>query len=184
MAEIAGATLIYAPCKRKQKHLIREMGATPLGAEKSEWIHLLQKKIDVIVDATVDTGRDLNDYFGVLNDDGDYILIGRTEDDVEEIISNQSRPTNLVCNNLKSRMMNRVHSYCVFEKWEYCLESCKRDLSHLINLLGEKQISPRVLDQIPLYKVARAQEILDEKRLKGYLVCEPFMKSRSRALYA
>lgn len=125
LAEIAGATLIYAPCKQKQRRKIREMGATPLGVDQSEWVHLLQKKIDIIVDATIDTGRDINDYFGALHDDGDYILVGRSEETVEEIISRQTRPSNVVCSNLKSRMMNRIHSYCVFEKWEYCLESCK-----------------------------------------------------------
>jgi hypothetical protein len=34
-----------------------------------------------------------------------------------------------------------------------------------------------------LNKVAKAQELLELKRLPGFLVCEPWMMSKKRAVY-
>ena len=44
-------------------------------------------------------------------------------------------------------------------------------------------IKPVVRDVLPLSKVARAQGLLESKRVDGYLVCEPWIKSKNRAVY-
>jgi hypothetical protein len=49
-----------------------------------------------------------------------------------------------------------------------------------MTLLQAKKISPRVLDRVPLGKVAKIQGILDEKRIQGFIVCEPWIKSMRR----
>jgi hypothetical protein len=44
-------------------------------------------------------------------------------------------------------------------------------------------IKPVVRDVLTLAKVARAQRLLESKRVDGYLVCEPWIKSKNRAVY-
>ncbi len=56
-------------------------------------------------------------------------------------------------------------------------------MAHLLKLLKMRHIRPRVLDCVPLYKIAQSQEILEEKRVQGFLICEPWIKSMSRAVY-
>jgi hypothetical protein len=49
-----------------------------------------------------------------------------------------------------------------------------------MGLLQAGVISPRVLDRVSLKKVAKIQAVLDEKRIQGFIVCEPWIKSMSR----
>jgi hypothetical protein len=39
---------------------------------------------------------------------------------------------------------------------------------------------PVIVEKIPLNRVARAQDILETKKLNGFIVCEPWMASRQR----
>lgn len=61
--------------------------------------------------------------------------------------------------------------------------SSKNDLEYLMRLLEQELIKPVVRDVLPLSKVARAQTLLETRRVEGYLVCEPWIKSKSRAVY-
>jgi len=185
LAKIAGVTLIYAPCKMKHKDRIFELGATPLERKKEEWMPLLEGKIDLIIDTTTDLESEIRNYFNALQDHGYYVLVGRSKEDVEASIISEILPpnSNYSCSSKKPDKMDQVFHYNVFEKWDLDIELCKRDLDHLVKLLSAGLLSPRILDRISLHKVKKAHEILEEKRLKGFLVCEPFMKSKSRAVY-
>jgi D-arabinose 1-dehydrogenase-like Zn-dependent alcohol dehydrogenase len=59
----------------------------------------------------------------------------------------------------------------------------QRDLEYLLGLLKKGTINPVVRDRLALGKVAKAQALLEDKRIQGYLVCEPWIKSKSRAVY-
>ena len=91
----------------------------------------------------------------------------------------------LACGKNKAlqKILRNSSSYDVYEEWETNLELCKKDLSHLLKLLERKSIKPEVLDRLPLNKVARAHELLEMKQLPGFLVCEPWMESKKRAVY-
>ena len=80
-------------------------------------------------------------------------------------------------------MSNRSHTFDIFEQWENNLELCKKDLVHLLKLVQQGELHPKILDRIPLSKVARAHELLESKRLTGFLICEPWMQSKKRAIY-
>ena len=58
----------------------------------------------------------------------------------------------------------------------------QRDIAYLLQLLEKKEIKPKVLDRMPLSKVARTQEVLEMKQIHGFIVCEPWIKSMQRAL--
>jgi hypothetical protein len=75
--------------------------------------------------------------------------------------------------------------YDVYRQWENDLALCKADLEHLLKLLERGGISPSILDRIPLSKVPRAHALMlmESKRLAGFLVCEPWMKAKQRAVY-
>eukprot|EP00545_Synedropsis_sp_CCMP1620_P000191 CAMPEP_0119026600 /NCGR_PEP_ID=MMETSP1176-20130426/35742_1 /TAXON_ID=265551 /ORGANISM="Synedropsis recta cf, Strain CCMP1620" /LENGTH=1036 /DNA_ID=CAMNT_0006982347 /DNA_START=8 /DNA_END=3115 /DNA_ORIENTATION=+ len=179
LANAAGATLIYSPCKEKHRERVRAMGSTPIGINKEEWMPLVHKKLDLIIDATIElTGKEEN-YFDALNEKGHYLFIGRTQIGVDKIVTKWTGAAKLACSSNRVRLASQIHSYDVFEKWESNIESCKRDLSHLLKLLQKKDIAPKILDRVPLYKVAKAQQVLDQKRLQGFLVCEPWIKSMS-----
>ena len=59
----------------------------------------------------------------------------------------------------------------------------QRDLAYLLGLLEKGTIDPVVRDRLALGKVAKAQALLEAKRIQGYLVCEPWIKSKGRAVY-
>ena len=129
LAKAAGATLVYAPCKDKHRDKVRSIGATPLGVKKEEYVALIHGKLDLIIDATAEIKGDIENYFNALNDKGEYILVGRTPAAVENALSTwwaEAAKNNFVCTSIsKSRMMNQVHSYDVYEKWESNLDGCK-----------------------------------------------------------
>lgn len=180
LANAAGAAIVYATGKGKKTDEIQRVGAKPL-SRKMEWLPVLAGKIDLIASSSL--GGESSDYLKALKDNGAFIFMGATRKEVDIIVSSWSQPIKLVSTSKQTKMENKIHAYDVYASWDNNTEGCKRDLSHLISLLEKGAIKPRVLDRVPLNKVARAHEILDSKRLQGHLVCEPWIKSMQRAVY-
>lgn len=131
LAIAAGATLVYAPCKSKHRENILSDGATPLCGAKDDFMTLLNGEVDLIIDATADIRTDVEDYFSALNENGDYLLVGRTSATKEYILSRWAGAPKhkLACDNNKYRLTNQVHAYDVYETWEANLECSKVSLS-------------------------------------------------------
>eukprot|EP00543_Licmophora_paradoxa_P019326 CAMPEP_0202464512 /NCGR_PEP_ID=MMETSP1360-20130828/62160_1 /ASSEMBLY_ACC=CAM_ASM_000848 /TAXON_ID=515479 /ORGANISM="Licmophora paradoxa, Strain CCMP2313" /LENGTH=118 /DNA_ID=CAMNT_0049087837 /DNA_START=6 /DNA_END=359 /DNA_ORIENTATION=+ len=113
----------------------------------------------------------------VLHDRGAYFFVGAAANVVDQIVEKWTGKAKIVActgRKNKNKLSNQIQGYDVFDSWKNNLETCKRDLSQLLKLLRRGVIRPRVLDRIPLDKVARAQEIVASKKLQGYLVCEPW----------
>jgi D-arabinose 1-dehydrogenase-like Zn-dependent alcohol dehydrogenase len=72
--------------------------------------------------------------------------------------------------------------YDLYDEWGKNLVRAKKDLSYLVDLLEKRSIVPRVIDRVPLEKVAEIQGILEKQRVKGHYVCEPWLVSKSRAV--
>lgn len=133
LANAGGATLVYAPCKEKHRDKIRELGATPLSLKKREWSPMLQNKLDLVVDATVDIDGVGENYFNLLSDKGDLVFIGRNQDRVDAVTEKWVGGNKLACSSLRARMSNQTHAYDVFDKWETDLDFCKvRRLNHFV----------------------------------------------------
>lgn len=130
LAIAAGATLVYAPCKSKHRQSVQDMGATPLCLAKDDFMSLLDGKVDLVIDATSDIKTDVDNYFSALNENGDYLLVGRTAETKEYILSRWAGTPKhkLLCGSNKYRLTYQVHSYDVYETWASNLECCKVSL--------------------------------------------------------
>jgi len=184
----AGVANIYATAKPKHWKTLISFGIMPLSPDPLEWISRVEGTIDLVLASNGGLREDVTPtHFRALRPKtGRLIMCGRrvVGNDIPAGDWEQS-PTTLVCSKQKeyTKMMHRSHSYDVFEQWDKCLEMCKRDLDHLLELLQRGVLKPTILDRIPLSKVPRAHELLESKRLSGFLICEPWMKGKKRAVY-
>eukprot|EP00934_Nitzschia_sp_Nitz4_P000401 Nitzschia sp. Nitz4//scaffold14_size191712//178624//180891//NITZ4_001753-RA/size191712-processed-gene-0.83-mRNA-1//-1//CDS//3329537017//401//frame0 len=184
----AGVANIYATAKKKHWKTLISFGIMPLSQEPTEWIARIEGTIDLVLAPNGGYREDVTPihYRALKPKEGRLILSGRRMggDDVQ-VGDWEQRPQTLVCAKNKEMLkrLNRSHMYDVFEQWDNCKSMCKKDLEHLLGLLKDGHIQPRILDRVPLYKVSRAHELLDTKRLSGFLVCEPWMKRKKRAVY-
>jgi NADPH:quinone reductase-like Zn-dependent oxidoreductase len=185
----AGAAIVFATAKKKHWKMLIELGIIPLGLDPSEWVERVQGTVDLVLAPMGElVGEDLTAvYHRTLRDTGHLIMYGRRHsgDDISVGHRAHKQPS-LVCKPIKAslNLKDRTHSYDVYEQWDQNLEICKKDLMHLLGMLERGIIKPRVLDRIPLSKVAQAQRLIESRRrISGFLVCEPWMKKKKRALY-
>jgi NADPH:quinone reductase-like Zn-dependent oxidoreductase len=186
----AGAASIYATAKKKHWKNLVARGVMPLAQNPMEWIQRIEGTIDLVLAPNGSFREDVTPvHFRALRPNhGQLVLCGRrvvgNDIPIKDWKCDQNQ-TILACSKNKAltKIMSKSHSYDVYEEWDRNLELCKKDLRHLLMLLEKGKINPKVLDRIALGKVARAQEVLESKRLPGFLVCEPWMRTKQRAVY-
>jgi NADPH:quinone reductase-like Zn-dependent oxidoreductase len=183
----AGAANIYATAKKKHWSTLIDLGIMPLSQAPHEWILRLEGMIDLVLASNGGLREDVTaTHCRALCENGHLILSGNRLVGKDIVVGDwKLQQSQLICNKNKSlsRLMSRTHSYDVFEQWEKNLDTCKKDLTHLLKLLERGVIKPKILDRIPLNKVGKAHEALFSKRLRGFLVCEPWLKTKKRAVY-
>ena len=155
-----------------------------------EWIQNISGTISLVLAPNGNLREDVSPvhFRALLPKYGQLIICGRriVGNDIPITEWKRDHQTSiLACGQGKAlqKILGNSSTYDVYEEWERNLELCKKDLSHLLKLLERKIIKPEVLDRLPLNKVAKAQELLELKRLPGFLVCEPWMMSKKRAVY-
>ena len=181
VALAAGAEHVYATAKEKQFDAVSDVGGIPLTKDPQDWLTLIGRRITTIV--CVDSGLYAEtvsaEHLKALNKDGQVVIMGAPG--IETTANNMQAskkilPSNLICTSAKRSLRLRSQYYNVFDKWEIDIKMCKRDLSHLIDLLQSKALRPTVLERIPLAKVAKAQSIIESKRLPGFIICDPWVE--------
>jgi NADPH:quinone reductase-like Zn-dependent oxidoreductase len=186
LALAAQAANVYATAKKKHWKTLISYGIMPLSPDAMEWIKRLEGMIDLVLAPNGNLREDITPlhFRALIPKHGQLILSGRRLVGNDIPISDWKKGT-LACgkNKALTKILNKSYAYDVYEEWQSNLELCKRDLSYLLKLLEDKVIKPDVLDRLPLDKVARAHELLDTKGLPGFLVCEPWMRSKKRAVY-
>jgi NADPH:quinone reductase-like Zn-dependent oxidoreductase len=171
---------IYACAKEKRFASLESLGIVPLSKDNLGWLESLSGKIDVIISFEEEVSPT---QYKLLTDNGVIVLVCCGELKVDEDTGARApQPSRMICRKRIWQQQSRTHTYDVFKQWDENVELCKKDLEHLVDLLGKEIIAPNVLDRIPLSKVARAQDMIEAKRLSGFLVCEPWIKSKSRAI--
>lgn len=184
----AGVANIYATAKEKHWKTLISFGVMPLNPNPETWIDRVEGTIDLVLASNGGLREDISPtHFRALRPKtGKLVMCGRriVGNDVPTGSSDQS-PASLVCakNKELAKMLHRSHNFDIYVQWERNLELCKKDLTHLLKLVQQGNVKPKILDRIPLSKVARAHELLESKRLSGFLICEPWMKSKKRAVY-
>jgi len=188
LALAGGAANIYATAKKKNWQKLVDYGVMPLGQDCREWMSRLEGTIDLIVATNAGLREDVLElHFRALRAKGQLVYCGERPvgSDIFSGKSLQRKPGSMVCSKNKSltKMMGQTHNYNVYEQWEKELDRCKRDLKHLLELLQLGTIKPNILDRLSLDKVAKAHVMLENKKVNGFLVCEPWMRGKKRAVF-
>lgn len=188
LALSAGVANIYATAKKKHWKILISFGVMPLSQEVEDWILRVEGTIDFVLACNGGIREDVTPaHSRALSATGHLIMCGKrfvgNDLPVGDWRKSQQMPLMCAKNKSMTKTLNRTHLYDVFDQWEKDLETCKRDLSHLLKLLERGAIKPHVLDRIPLNKVSRAHGVIESKRLTGFLVCEPWLQSKKRAVY-
>jgi NADPH:quinone reductase-like Zn-dependent oxidoreductase len=184
----AGVANLYATAKRKHWNTLISFGVMPLGQDPMEWVKRLEGTIDIVLAPNGSQREDITPihFRALVPKQGQLILCGhRTVGNDMPIKDWKRDQATLVCskNKAMSKILMKSYAYDVYEEWQGNLELCKRDLLHLLELLERGVLKPEILDRLPLTKVGKAQELLESTRLPGFLVCEPWMRSKKRAVY-
>jgi NADPH:quinone reductase-like Zn-dependent oxidoreductase len=179
LATFAGTDVIYATSKPKHFQQLKSLGFVPLSQDPVDWWDKLKGRVDLIISL----GESVTPLaYKLIKASGEIVIATNSEIDLAPDVELIRQPSKLICTRGEAQRKSRTHLYDVFEEWDKDLGRCKKDLAHLVKLLETRAISPHVLDRVPLGKVARAQEIIESKRLSGFLVCEPWLLSKARAL--
>jgi NADPH:quinone reductase-like Zn-dependent oxidoreductase len=120
-------------------------------------------------------------HFDLLKKDGDIIVVWGIGGASKPHEPSKLQP-NIFCSRHKSQHHGKVYNYDVFEEWAERNEQCKSDLSFLVGLLVRGIIAPHIHHRISLRQVGKAQEMLESKHFSGFIVCEPWLVSKSKAL--
>lgn len=180
LGALASVETMYAPAKSKNYQKLRSSGILPLSEDPIDWFERLLEKIDLII-AIDEEITPL--HYKLLTSTGEIVVITKGSADLS--LDEQDvfdRRTSAFCSRKVSQSKSRTHTYNVFSQWEENHARCRRDLEHMFRLLEERQVVPNVIERIPLNKVSRAQDILQTKNVPGFIVCEPWLVSKSRAV--
>ena len=183
----AGVANIYATAKKKHWKKLIKYGVMPLDQDPIDWILRVEGTIDLVLATNGAMREDLSRiHYRALNSTGQMILCGhRAVGNDVPVAQWEKQFASVMCSKNKaiSKMQSKSHAYDVFQSWEKDLSLCKSDLEHLLRMLETGAIAPTILDRIPLGKVPRAHTLMESKNVSGFLVCEPWMKGKQRAIY-
>lgn len=177
LAADAGAVRIYAIAKKKNYRELMAMGVSPLNGSSTSWMDSLVGDVDCVISL----GGPIDPAFYPLLTSSGQATIVKTG-----TLDESSLETDPFLDKMNRRMKRQNRSkafmYDVYEEWENNIECCKKDLQHIVELLANERIAPNLLDRISLNKVAKAHQLIDSKRLTGFIVCEPWLVGKSRAV--
>jgi NADPH:quinone reductase-like Zn-dependent oxidoreductase len=180
LSSSASVDNVYATSKEKHYQRLTSLAILPLSLDPIHWFERLKGKIDLVISFNEEITPL---HFKTLTHSGEIIRISENGSVATmELEPFRRSPTKLSCGKKPWQNKGRANGYSVYKEWDYNLDRCKRDLEHLIHLLDERWVVPEVLDRIPLNKVPRAQELIESKNIPGFIVCEPWIVSKSRAL--
>jgi len=172
---------VYATSKPRHYQKLTSIGILPLATDPLEWFERLEGRIDVVISFEEEVTPLIQK---VLASAGEILMVTQTgfDPDKEKTQFDRNQPSRLVCQRKETQAKSQLHAYNVHNEWDENLQRSKKDLEHLIQLLEASWVTPHILDRIPLSKVARAHEIVEVKNVPGFIICEPWLISKSRAV--
>jgi NADPH:quinone reductase-like Zn-dependent oxidoreductase len=176
VARAAGAETVYATGRDKEFGRIEKAGGLPLSRDPRHWLSILVKKMDIIVSLDSPYGKPQLKYEHVqtLNSNGKIIIIGAPDQADKSAFDLDSYDGSA------AESSRKLHNYNVFEAWDADMKLAKRDLGHLMKLLKDGLLRPKIAERIPLSKVPKAHDYLDEKQVNGFVLCEPWITGQER----
>jgi len=179
LASAGGAVRIYALAKQKHYQELISMGVSPLNTESPNWWPSLIGDVDYVISLE---GKIDPAYHSLLKPDGQAVIVKLNNYVEETDVAIDTFFDIKSCRKKQLQIRSKSIVYDLFEEWDKDNELCRKDLQHLVDLLVEKKIEPVVLDRITLNKVAGAQQLVESKRLTGFMICEPWLTSKSRTV--
>jgi len=179
LSTVAAVDNVYATSKPKHFQRLTSLGILPLSHDPLQWFERLQGRIDLVISFDEEITPLIQK---ILNSTGEILVVTQTGFDPDREQAQLNKKSKLVCQRHDGLIENRLHAYNVHNQWDENLVKCKKDLEHLIELLNATHVVPHILDRIPLSKVARAHEVMEVKNIPGFIVCEPWLVSKSRAV--
>lgn len=179
LSTLAAVDNVYATSKPRHYQRLTSIGILPLSNDPLEWFERLQGRIDLIISFDEEVSPLIQK---ILSSTGVAIIVTQTGFDPDKEQAQLDRKSKLVCARHDGHPTSRLRAYNAHNEWDENLHRCKKDLEHLVELLEATWIVPHILDRIPLSKVARAHEIIEVKNVPGFIVCEPWLVSKSRAV--
>jgi len=168
---------VYATAKEKSYKLVEEAGGIPLAKDPRQWYSLLAGKMDVVISVDAhDKSRSelMYEHMQTLNKNGRLVLMEGPEGECGKVVELHKVDDQSV------GTARKLHHYNVFHSWETDMRQGKRDLCHLMKLLGEDAIRPKIFERVPLTKVSRAQQVIDKTPMSGFILCEPWLKCEKK----
>jgi NADPH:quinone reductase-like Zn-dependent oxidoreductase len=168
LSHAAGARVVYGTAELKHYKLLQALKVVPITTEGDEC-----EEVDLIVslDQEVDFRFSrLLKWYGEIVIICERQILARSKDVV-------SKP--LFCSRKKAQASSKTTRYDVHQQWKVNRELCKKDLTYVLKMLENNEISPYIIDHIPLEKVGKVHEFIGTKRLSGFLVCDPWFEKIS-----
>jgi len=173
LAQLAGASRVYATATAKHHKFLKRIGAIPLSIGIDEWLLLpfVKANMDIIVDAyCVDH---YTTTAAALKPGGKMVCIrskpSRDEQSLIWHVDARSRTA-------RFHGETTICTYDVYESWEANLALCQTDLTHLFRMLQSGSIKPPIADCFSLAKVSEIHQLLEARRVQGFFVCKPWLK--------
>lgn len=181
-ANAGGVGCCYVLVDKDEFEAVSKFGAIPLSKDPQQWLTLVGKQIDLLVacnDHEIRTQKITKHHLKALNNEGEVALIGKPGiyDCPPFTESTATSSSKLICKTSRRTLQDRCQMYNVFDAWDKDLKQGKRDLEHLFSLLKNHRVRPTVLQRLPLSKVAKAQALIETKKLSGHFVCLPWVSN-------
>jgi hypothetical protein len=131
----------------------------------------------VAIDDSVGSSELRSEHMNLLKgNDGKLVIVTSPDQENRSIINLDDRTEATA-----STTGRKVIHYNVFEAWIADMNQSKRDLNHILKLLQDGHLRPKVLERIPLNRVPKAQDLMEGKKLNGFIICEPWIKGRKKS---
>ena len=159
LAFLAGALSVYVSCRPKHNDFVRSLGAIPLPLNIDDWLPIIEGSLDLVVDVNCSDQSNLTSR--ALNSGGRLVRIQPKSRTIEH--------------------ESLLSTYDVYESWDHNTNLSKQDLAHLFQMVKMGVIYPPIAELIPLNKVPHVHRLYESKRVQGYFVCEPWLRTKLKA---
>lgn len=180
LAKLSGAKKTFIVCPVQHHGRVKSLGAVPLDEDSKMWPKVLKKKVDVMIETSnIQTTAHLTNMQRYLKASGRLVRLGTPS--VAAALP-QSKPFQLpvrlenFCTQLYLSFLARASFYEVFYSVEKNQAMFKSDLSHIVNLLSQRKIRPKIEKFILLQDVAECHQEVEKFQLDGAIVCEPWRR--------
>jgi NADPH:quinone reductase-like Zn-dependent oxidoreductase len=189
-----GASQIFATGPSGVHDRLRDMGATPLGAETFGWELFVEEKLSLVLVQTLPTPETFESFVSLLGtdrgmvyvqppnninqDDGNNVIFSDDSFDGREFLQDLANKARGAFVSAKFNcQLTCSQQFSTYEGiWANCKEDpilFKKDLRFLLTLLSEGKLNPEIEERVCLEDVPGIQDRIELEGKHGTIVCLP-----------